>query len=769
MLAGASAALGTDFATQVHPLLASRCAPCHSGDKPPAGLSFATRELALKGGSSGPAITPGDAAHSLLILKVTHQKGALMPPVGEPLTAEQIQILKTWIDEGAVWPAAAKAGAVTNTWVAPVAPRQPVVPDGPYAQPLDRFIGAYLARNKLPFPPPVSDELYARRVYLDVWGLPPTAVQLQQFVQDTRSDKRERLVDTLIADQDLYAGNWISWWNDLLRNDTGVNYAGERKSITPWLLKTLQTNARYNDMVSSLINPTTEDDPDGFLVGVNWRGTVNASQTPYMQAAQNSAQVFLGVNLKCASCHDSFINKYKLRQSYGMAALFSPDSQLELVRCDVKQGKFVTPALLYPELGSVPENASLQERHAAAAAFFTHPQNGRVPRTIVNRYWRKLFGRGLVEPVDEMDGKPWNPDLLDWLAADFTAHGGDLQYLLRELLTSRAYQMPAVASKEQSEKDYVFRGPSVRRISAEQFADTLSMITGIWGTKRQGRAAVQVRDWELKSSPLSLALGRPIRDQVFTTRDDHATTFQALELVNGSTLESRLRRGSLRMLGQLPPAPVNLFDSGVMSHGVLTFDVDISGAQKLWLLTQDTGSYDPARTLAGWSDVELSGPGGTKKLSELVTLSKFDQQELTADEKMAGRSIIVPLNNRLVFPIGDLGLTRIRGRVAVDDRSRASDIGGAVRFFIFTAEPDPERLVKLEGQPPVPSPAAYQSVDEAVQQLYLTLFSRKPSGAEAEVARQFFTGAEAQAALQPAALEDFLWSLLLHPDFQYVY
>jgi hypothetical protein len=295
------------------------------------------------------------------------------------------------------------------------------------------------------------------------------------------------------------------------------------------------------------------------------------------------------------------------------------------------------------------------------------------------------------------------------------------------------------------------------------------MITGIWGTKRQGRAAVQVRDWELKSSPLSLALGRPIRDQVFTTRDDHATTFQALELVNGSTLESRLRRGSLRMLGQLPPAPVNLFDSGVMSHGVVTFDVDISGAQKLWLLTQDTGSYDPARTLAGWSDVELSGPGGTKKLSELVTLSKFDQQELTADEKMAGRSIIVPLNNRLVFPIGDLGLTRIRGRVAVDDRSRASDIGGAVRFFIFTAEPDPERLVKLEGQPPVPSPAAYQSVDEAVQQLYLTLFSRKPSGAEAEVARQFFTGSEAQAALRPAALEDFLWSLLLHPDFQYVY
>ena len=100
---------------------------------------------------------------------------------------------------------------------------------------------------------------------------------------------------------------------------------------------------------------------------MNWRGTVNASQTPYMQAAQNTAQVFLGINLKCASCHDSFINKYKLRQSYGMAALFAQDSKLELVRCDVKQGKFVEPQLLYPELGTVPGDAPLKERHAAAA------------------------------------------------------------------------------------------------------------------------------------------------------------------------------------------------------------------------------------------------------------------------------------------------------------------------------------------------------------------------------------------------------------------
>jgi mono/diheme cytochrome c family protein len=384
LLAFTRAATAVDFATQVHPILAARCAPCHNSDKPPAGLTFTSRAAALKGGAGGPAITPGDSEHSLLILKVTRKKGQLMPPVGEPLSTEQISILKSWIDEGAVWPDTNPAGS--NAWVAPIAPRRPDLPAGSEANPIDRFVAAYATQHKIEMPQPVSDAVFARRVYFDVWGVPPTAVELQKFVSDQNPGKREALVDSLLANHQMYAGNWISWWNDLLRNDTGVNYQGDRKSITPWLLKALEQNMPYDKMVSALVNPVAQDDPDGFLIGVNWRGTVNASQTPYMQAAQNTAQVFLGINLKCASCHDSFINKYKLRESYGMAALFAQDSKLELVRCDVKQGKFVTPQLLYPELGTVPENAPLAERHAAAAKFFTDPRNGRVPRTIVNRY-----------------------------------------------------------------------------------------------------------------------------------------------------------------------------------------------------------------------------------------------------------------------------------------------------------------------------------------------------------------------------------------------
>ena len=170
-----------------------------------------------------------------------------------------------------------------------------------------------------------------------------------------------------------------------------------------------------------------------------------------------------------------------------------------------------------------------------------------------------------------MDGEPWNADLLDWLASDFTAHGSDLKYLLRLLMTSKAYQLPAAVSAEQPEKPYVFRGPDgasslgrgIRRYGVGRHRG----MALVRERPEKEKAAIPARDWQFKASPLALALGRPIRDQVFTTRDNRPTTFQALELANGASLENTLRRGALRLLGQLPPAPENLFDSGKLRRG----------------------------------------------------------------------------------------------------------------------------------------------------------------------------------------------------------
>src|SRR5580700_6398328 len=157
-------AYAVDFATEVHPILASRCAPCHGGQKPAAGLSLASRAAALAGGVSGPAVAPGDSAGSLLIAKVSGQRGAIMPASGEPLTAAQIATLRAWIDTGAIWP---EAAPIPAGWVAPIAPSQPDLPAGPEPHPIDRFIAAYFAKHSIAFPDPAPDAQFARRVYFD--------------------------------------------------------------------------------------------------------------------------------------------------------------------------------------------------------------------------------------------------------------------------------------------------------------------------------------------------------------------------------------------------------------------------------------------------------------------------------------------------------------------------------------------------------------------------------------------------------------------------
>jgi hypothetical protein len=753
-----------DFPSSIHPILSGRCAPCHSGDHPQAGLSIESREALVRGGSHGAALIPGKPEDSLLLKRVTGAIGPQMPPGGAKLSEAQIASLKDWIAEGAPW---------TDTSAKPVSavlpsvkPRMPEVPAGKFDNPIDKFINAYFEKHHTPFPTPVSDALFLRRITLDVWGITPSPEQTRAFVADTRSDKRERMVDTLLADSTRYAENWISFWNDILRNDQGVNYAGTRKSITPWLLKSLEENMPFDKMAYALLSPETPEDPDGFLTGVNWRGDINASQTPFMQAAQNSAQVFLGVNLKCASCHDSFINRYKLKQSYSLAAMFSDESNLELVRCDNKTGVRTGPQFLFPEVGFQPASDSLADRRRAAAKSFTNPENGRFSRTIVNRYWQREFGRGLEANVDEMDAEPWNADLLDWLASDFAQHNYDLKRLLRMILISRAYGLPAIVETDPLRGDYVFSGPILRRITAEEFADSLSEMTGEWRVMQSGEKATYSREWQMKSTPTTRALGRPIRDQVFTTREDAATTLQALELVNGETLAAVLRRGAMRLLGELPPAPQNLFDSGRISKGQKLLDIDLTGAKQLWLLADDAGCYDPGRAVAGWADMEATGSKGTVKIADLTTLAKPEKRALKFDGVAAYQNgLVFPVGTLVMYPIEGLGLTHLKGAVGIDDGARSSDINPNVRFFVFTDKPDRDRLLRVSGEAPTATPPVSRDVNALINRLFWAALSRGPNQQEALVAKQLL---EPKGMLSTGGLEDFLWTLVMHPEFQFI-
>jgi hypothetical protein len=184
-------------------------------------------------------------------------------------------------------------------------------------------------------------------------------------------------------------------------------------------------------------------------------------------------------DLKCASCHDSFINDWTLADSYGLASIYS-DKPLEMYRCDAPTGKKASMKFLYPELGNVDPSAPKTDRLKKLAEIVTSERNGRLTRTIVNRVWARFMGRGIIEPVDEMDNPAWSQDLLDWLAADLAENGYDLKHTIKLILTSRAYQLPPVAASEGQSKDFVFKGPLIRRLSAEQFLDALSEVTGVW-------------------------------------------------------------------------------------------------------------------------------------------------------------------------------------------------------------------------------------------------------------------------------------------------
>jgi hypothetical protein len=425
----------------------------------------------------------------------------------------------------------------------------PPSPSQGEGSPIDRFLAAHWAKKKVAGPPLVDDRTFARRVYLDVIGLPPTVEQLEQFLHDTAPDKRQKLVDALLADKQSYAEHWMTFWNDLLRNDEQTNIDGLRKPVTSWLYKSLLDNKPLDLFVAELLNPD-RDGPDGYLKGVNWRGRVNASQTPPVQAAQNVSQVFLAAPLKCASCHDSFINEWKLQQAYGMASFFSP-TDLSMHRCDKDTGKVVAPKFLFDGLGDVPAMADLETRHRTVAQMVTRPKNPRFARTMVNRLWKRLLGRGLFEPVDNFDGNPPNADLLDWLSYDFMSHDYDAKQTLRQILLSKVYQAPVDSTKTKG-KEETLVGPVERRLTGEQYLDAIAQVTGSWPKAEVMKVDVanpQVRTWrQRKPDALVTALGRPNREQVCTERNQESTVLQALELVNGGVLAGRLKEGAKTLL-----------------------------------------------------------------------------------------------------------------------------------------------------------------------------------------------------------------------------
>jgi hypothetical protein len=475
-----AASAAVDFSHQIVPILREHCAECHAGDKKKGGFSFNDRESLMEGGEDDAVVVSGKSAESAMIKAIlSADPDEQMPPKGKRVPAEQIALLKQWIDEGLTW----EEGFAFKkpAYEPPLKPRMPVLPtvvDG-RSNPIDRILDHYLAEKKLPRPAAIDDATFVRRAFLDLIGLLPSPKDLEAFAKDTSADKRTHLIESLLKRDMDYTEHWLTFWNDLLRNDYGGTgfVTGGRKQISNWLYHALITNMPFDQFVRELIAPPN-DESRGFIDGIKWRGEVSAGQTVEIQFAQSVSQSFLGINMKCASCHDSFIDRWKLSEAYGLAAIYS-SRPLEINRCDKPIGQLAVASWLFPEIGQVDAKAAQPERLKQLAALMTHPQNGRTTRTIVNRLWQRLMGRGIVHPADAMQTEPWNADLLDYLAAHLAEHKYDQKQTLALIATSQAYQSHSqVVPKGIDDHGYVYAGPRAKRFTAEQFVDAIWQITG---------------------------------------------------------------------------------------------------------------------------------------------------------------------------------------------------------------------------------------------------------------------------------------------------
>ncbi len=545
---------------QVRAIFAHNCYKCHGAEKVKGELRLDSKAMVFKGGEDGPILIPGNAKESEIFKRITlpadHKD--VMPAKGKKLSDDDIAVINFWIQKGAPWPDGQDKQNVFR--VAKLEPRNPPLPPATdnLINPIDRWTNQYFVKNKTTWPKLVDDRIYLRRIFMDIIGLLPNPEDFETFSKDNRPDKRALWVRQLLNREDDYAQQWLTFWNDALRNDyTGTGYITKgRYNITDWLYKSIKTNKPYDQFVKELISPT--DESKGFVEGIKWRGVVNASQRTEMQAAQNISQVFFGLNLKCTSCHNSFISDWKLDDAYAFANIFA-DSSLEINRCDKPTGKYTNARILWKQLGTIDSSATTAIKRAQLAQVITNPENGRLYRTLVNRIWAQLMGRGIIEPVDVMDNEPWSQDMIDWLAYNFQQNRSDIKELIYLIATSNTYQLPSVGFKDPNKiisVDYKFTGMLRKRMSAEQFADAVGTVIGplfpdslvkYHPTAQPGydqSSRLFTRASLVVNNTFLTALGRPNRETVSTSRESQANLLQALELTNGDRFNSVMKSGA---------------------------------------------------------------------------------------------------------------------------------------------------------------------------------------------------------------------------------
>jgi len=404
----------------------------------------------------------------------------------------------------------------------------------------------------LPVSPACDDATFLRRATLDITGAIPTAEEAAAFLADTSADKRQRAVDRLLASPG-YADFFANKWTALLKNrrddtsDTVSNFA-----FHSWVRDGLLANKRYDRFVRELLAATgtiVENPP------VAWYKRVKDPK----EQIEDVAQLFLGLRIGCAQCHHHPFERWSQDDYYGLAAYFSQvgrrptstrgEDTIFHARgaagaVNPKTGQRVAPAALGTPEAPIPADDDPRLRFAD---WLVRPDNPFFAKALVNRYWKHFFGRGLVEPEDDIrdTNPPTNPPLLDDLAARFRASGFDLKWLVREIVLSRSYQSSAVPLPGNADDQQHFSRFLPRRLPAEVLLDAIDRVTGATTTFANlppGTRAVALPDTSYnRSSPFLQVFGRPEGQSVCECeRVQSSSLAQSLHLLSAADIKGKL-------------------------------------------------------------------------------------------------------------------------------------------------------------------------------------------------------------------------------------
>ncbi len=357
---------------------------------------------------------------------------------------------------------------------------------------IDSNIEARLNAEKLSPAMRSDDAEFVRRVHLDLHGVVPTAEQVVRFLDDTRSDKQARLIESLLADS-RYGEHLADIWQRYLVSPLQDVPPAQRDGFRKWLAERFNTST-WDRIATDLLTATgtMEENPSViYLIEGRHPRSVTA-------LADLSSRYFLGVRLNCAQCHDHPFAKMTRKDYWGMAAFFAqmqtPGRPKTVYRFGVRDAPGITLATLQ-NAGMLDEFISRQPtflggnelqsdngkpHRRALAEWMTSPKNPYFARAIVNRMWWRFFGRGIVKPVDDMHSanQPSHPELLQLLSEQFVESGFDLKFLSRAILRSRAYQRTSRPGNASEKQAVLFGRMSVKVLSAGQLYDSLVQVLG---------------------------------------------------------------------------------------------------------------------------------------------------------------------------------------------------------------------------------------------------------------------------------------------------